>query len=300
MTEENARRMGQSSAPVHHGEILQGVFRHEGGLRRGLVTLPCALYSVQAHFIPDGHAGVTVLPPWKVKAQRAAELALAELGKTGGGLKLSGDVPLGRGFGSSTSDVLAAVGAVQSAFSLTLPDDVVARIAVRAETASDSLMYPSTTVLFAHRDGEVLEDFGSPMPPLSVLGFGSRPGATGTGVDTLALPPAAYDAEEIEHFAELRRMLGEAMAAKDVTLLGEVATASTRINQRRLPVPRLDRILVIADEVGAVGVQTAHSGDIAGLMFDRGRLDVSERMERARGLLRDIEITEQWEFETGG
>ncbi len=300
MTDKNERRMGLSSAPVHHGEILQGVFRHEGGLRRGLVTLPCAIYSVQAHFIPDDHAGVTVLPPWKVKAQRAAELALAELGKTGGGLKLSGDVPLGRGFGSSTSDVLAAVGAVQNAFSMSLPDDDIARIAVRAETASDSLMYPSTTVLFAHRDGEVIEDFGYPMPPLSVLGFGSRPGATGTGVDTLALPPAAYDAEEIERFAELRRMLGEAMVAKDVTLLGEVATASTRINQRRLPVPRLDRILVIADEVGAVGVQTAHSGDIAGLMFDRGRLDVSERMEQAGRLLRDIEITEQWAFETGG
>ncbi len=294
----NDGRTGRASAPVHHGEILQGVFAHKGGLHRGLVTLPCALYSVRASFTP-GRACLTVFPRWKSKAKRAAELALAELGLPAHGhLGVSDDVPLRRGFGSSTGDVLASIGAVQEAFSSPLPTATVARLAVKAEGASDSVMFTSTTVLFAHRDGEVIEDFGYPLPPLRVLGFGSAPGSTGDGVDTLALPSTRYSSEEVRRFAELRTVLRRAVLTKDVGLLGEVATASARINQHRLPIPRFERLLSIAEEAGAVGVQTAHSGDIAGLLFDRDDLAVDSRTTHAQALLRDAGMIEHWEFST--
>lgn len=299
MTGNVVRRAGVASTPVHHGEILQGVFRHEGGMYRGLVTLPCAMYRVNARFVTEGHAGVTVTPHWKDKARRAAELTLAELGLPASGrLELSGDVPVCRGFGSSTSDVLAAIGAVTDAFCHALPDKAVARIAVRAETASDSLMFGSAAVLFAHREGNIIEDFGYPLPPVRILGFGSRAGGTSHGVDTLALPPAHYSTRQIDRFAELRDMLRRAVLAKDVTLLGEVATASTWINQQQLPIPHLESLLAVVREAGAVGLQTAHSGDIAGVMFDRDDPEVHTRISRARQLLRAIGITEQWDFST--
>ncbi|CAM5467134.1 kinase [Streptomyces xanthochromogenes] len=304
MVDHSGWRVGVASAPIHHGEILQGVFPHQGQLSRGLVTMPCTVHTTQASFIPARGEELTVSPSWKSKARRAAQLAVQacvrpEDGPVGGHLELTGDVPLCRGFGSSTSDVLAAIWAVQDAFVAPLPPEAVARIAVCAETASDSLMFKESSVLFAQREGKVIEDFGYRMPAVRVLGFGSRPENEGKGIDTLAFPPARYDSTEIEDFAELHAMLREAIHTKDVALVGAVASASTAINQRHLPIPLLDSLRVIERETGALGIQTAHSGDIAGLLYDRDDPEVDARTEHGRRLLHNIGIHEQWIFTTG-
>jgi uncharacterized protein involved in propanediol utilization len=304
MVDHSDWRAGVASAPGHHGEILQGVFTGGEGPVRGLVTLPCPIHTTRATFTPASGVAVTVSPDWRSKARRAAELAVrsvvpADAGPVGGHLELTGDVPLCRGFGSSTSDVLSAIWAVKDAFAAPLPPREVARLAVRAETASDSLMFEDSTVLFAQREGTVIEDFGYRMPPLRVLGFGSRPSNRGKGVDTLTLPPARYDADETARFAVLRDRLRDAIQMKDTALLGAVATASAEINQRHLPVPGFDRIRDIARTSGAVGVQVAHSGDIAGLLFDRDDPEVEARAEAARDLLRSTGIDEQWNYTTG-
>ncbi|MET7704043.1 MULTISPECIES: GHMP family kinase ATP-binding protein [unclassified Streptomyces] len=304
MVDHSDWRVGAASAPVHHGEILQGAFTTPAGPLRGLVTLPCTLHTTRATFTPTPAGEITVSPSWKGKARRAAELAVRAVTPpgakpAGGHLELTGDVPLCRGFGSSTSDVLSAIWAVKDAFADPLPPQEVARLAVHAETASDSLMFEESTVLFAQREGTVIEDFGYRMPPLRVLGFGSRPANDGRGVDTLAFTPARYDQAEITRFARLRDMLREAIQMKDVALLSSVATASAEINQRHLPVPDLDRIRDVERTCGALGVQVAHSGDIAGLLFDRDDPDVEGRTAQARDLLHRIGIHEQWIYTTG-
>ncbi|WP_017240932.1 GHMP family kinase ATP-binding protein [Streptomyces sp. SS] len=302
--EDGVGRVGVATAPVHHGEILQGVFPHQGRPTRGLVTLPCTVHTTRASFVPARGGELTVSPARKTKALRAARLAVEACvppgrAPVGGHLELSGDVPLRRGFGSSTSDVLAAVLAVRDALAGPLSREEIARIAVRAETASDSLMFDGSTVLFAQREGEVIEDFGRRMPAVRVLGFGSRPEDGGGGVDTLAMPPAAYDGAERARFAELHAMLREAVRTGDAALLGAVASASTDINQRHLPVPRLDGLRAVARETGALGIQAAHSGDIAGLLYDPADPEAEARTARAGRLLHHIGIHEQWTFTTG-
>ncbi|WP_225101365.1 GHMP kinase [Streptomyces sp. CoH27] len=286
---------------AHHGEILQGVFETGGRLRRGLITLPCPLYSSQAVFEPSTTTDeVTVRERWRTKAGRAAELALRTLGGpyTGGLLRVTSDIPLGRGFGSSTADVLAAIGAVFRAAGRDPGPAQSAALAVAAETASDALMYPHRAVLFAHRQGESLEDLGGGLMPLAVLGFGtSRDGA---GVDTLELPPARYTVWEIEAFRPLLGMARRAVRTGDVALLGRVATASARLNQRHLPVPGLDELLCVAEEVGAAGLQVAHSGDVAGLLFDPHRPDAEARTDKARSRLAALGIEDTWHFTIDG
>lgn len=159
-------------------------------------------------------------------------------------------------------------------------------------------MFGGSAVLFAHREGVIIEDFEYPLPAVRVLGFGCRPEGGGRGTDTLALPPARYTPAEIQRFTRLRTLLREAVLAKDTGLLGKVATASTRINQRHLPIPALERILAVVEEVGALGLQTAHSGDIAGIIFDRDDPAVDTCIERAQQHLADIGIFEQWKFTT--
>ncbi|MEU5535791.1 kinase [Streptomyces sp. NPDC020362] len=256
---------------------------------------------MHATFTTDGRSALSVSPRWKSKARTAARLTLELFGlPVGGHLALHGDVPLARGFGSSTSDVLAAIGAVRDRFCLPLSATETARLAVRAETASDSLMFGPNAVLFAHRDGMLIEDFGCPLPAVHVLGFGTRPDRAGGGVETLALPPARYTEHEAGQFGELRALLREAVLAKDVRLFGLVATASARMNQRHLPVPLLDRILAIARESRAAGVQVAHSGDIAGLLFERDDPDLDARSAHAEELLRRSGVVELWRFSTAG
>jgi uncharacterized protein involved in propanediol utilization len=289
---------GSFRVDAHHGEILQGVFDVGGRLRRGLLTLPCPLFRTRATFLPTRATVVTVRPSWRVKARHAAELALDLLGRPapGGLLDVTSDIPLCRGFGSSTADVTSAIGAVLAATGCSLRPAEVAALAVAAETASDSLMYGRRAVVFGHRDGELIEDLGDELMPLAVLGFGTS--RDGSGVDTLNLPPARYSSWEIEAFRPLRGMLRRAVRTTDVALLGRVATASTLLNQRHLPVPRLADILRIATGTGAAGVQVAHSGDIAGLLFDPGDAETGARMDRAAQRLRGLGITQTWRFET--
>jgi uncharacterized protein involved in propanediol utilization len=118
----------------------------------------------------------------------------------------------------------------------------------------------------------VLETLGHRLPPMIVVGCDTEPGAR---VDTLRLQPADYDDREIGAFQVLRAGLRRAVATEDVALLGRVATASARISQRFLPKPHLEALLELCLRCGGSGIQVAHSGTVAGLIFDPRRPGVN-------------------------
>ncbi|WP_328622117.1 GHMP family kinase ATP-binding protein [Streptomyces sp. NBC_00354] len=266
---------GAGDAPCHHGEILQGVFLDDDGRRcAGLVTLPMAGPGSHAEFVrrPGTAPGaLTAVPADRTKAVRAAALAVAECAERtgqppcGGELRLTGDIPVGLGMGSSTSDVIATVRAVADSYGLRLPPDTVARLAVHAELACDPLMLDGRPVLFAQREGRVLEVIGPAMPPLVVVGCALGGGAP---VDTLCLPVRDASEADVRAFERLRTLLRRAVATADARLLGEVATASARRGQQALGHPEFDALTGIARRAGGVGVQIAHSGAVAGVLFD--------------------------------
>ncbi|WP_406860650.1 GHMP kinase [Streptomyces sp. HUAS MG47] len=274
----SAQVTGIGHAPGHHGELLQGVFLDEAGRRvAGLVTLPLAGPGSRAVFVRrPGTApeALTVVPADRTKAAQAAALAVAECARRtglppcGGELRLTGVLPVGLGMGSSTSDVIAAVRAVADAYGLRLAPERVASLAVHAERASDPLMLDGRPVLFAQREGRVLEVLGPALPPLVVVGCALGGGAP---VDTLALParrPDEAGAADVRAYARLRTLLRRAVATGDARLLGEVATASARRGQEVLGHPEFDDLARVARRAGAVGVQIAHSGAVAGVLFD--------------------------------
>ncbi|MFK0218366.1 GHMP kinase [Streptomyces vinaceus] len=286
-------RTGSGHAPCHHGEILQGVFLDADGRRcAGLVTLPMAGPGSRAEFLrrpgtpPEA---LTAVHAGRTKAVRAAALAVARCAESsgqppcGGELRLTGGVPVGLGMGSSTSDVIAAVRAVADSYGMRLAPETVARLAVRAELACDPLMWDGSPVLFAQREGRVLETLGPALPPLVVVGCALGGGAP---VDTLALPATDPDEEEVRAFERLRTLLRRAVATADAGLLGEVATASARLGQRRLRHPEFEALTAVSRRVGAVGVQIAHSGAVAGVLFDPAAPGLRRRV---RGCLRALD-----------
>jgi uncharacterized protein involved in propanediol utilization len=286
---------GVGYAPAHHGELLQGMFYDAAGQpHRALVTLPQPDRGTRATFYPSySHSGI-VGPPELTRGRRAAMLTLRRFAThpapaKGGRIEISSDVPRGIGMGSSTSDVTATIRAVADFHGVELPKDEVARLAVLAECASDSIMIDDRVVLFGHREGLVLETFGPHLPPMFVISCDTEPGAR---VDTLRLQPANYDESELANFGVLRAALRRAVALADTALLGRVATASARINQRHLPKPHLEYLLRLCLRHGGCGIQVAHSGTVAGLIFDALGSDAEARLRRcAAELERDAATT---------
>ena len=267
---------GEAHAIGHHGELIQGVFEDdEGYLHRGLVTLPLHNLRSTVHFVLDDSKNLTVEPPDRAKALRSAHLALAQLGHpaAGGHLSVRSDIPIGHGYGSSTADVVASIRAVAAALGTRLPPSSISRLAVAAETAADATGFETEALLFAQREGEVLEHFGGSLPPFILLGFK----ADGSSIiNTLDLPPARYDLEEIQQFRVLRGMLARAVQHQDPHLLGRAATLSACISQRHFPKPGFDLVTDIADRHEALGLQVAHSGTLYGLLLDAQSSSVAQ------------------------
>lgn len=266
-----AAAQGRGASFGHHGEIFQGVVEQaDKGLRRVLVTLPCARYASTATFLPNVETVLAVTRPDRVKALKAAQhtLSLMGVGRGGGLLAINSNIPMGHGLGSSSADVVAAIRSVANAFGMTLSPETIAGLAVRAEMASDALMFEDYPVLFAHREGAVLETFGAPLPEMDVLSI--RDGANSAAVDTLALAAPCYSARDVEEFRVLLGVLRCAILDGDAERVGAVASASAHINQRFLNKPNLEQVESVGMHHGALGIQVAHSGTVMGLLFRKG------------------------------
>jgi len=267
----NARlveRQGRGQACAHHGELIQGVFHDATGrLHRGLVTLPLSHMSSCAIFQIADRQEVSVVPPEKTKAAKAALLTLKHLGRhqVSGLLTVESAIPVGHGYGSSTADVVASIRAVADAFETELLPSAVSRLAVETERASDAIAFKDQAVLFAQREGVVIEHFGDALPPMWVIGFKANDGQP---VDTLALSPARYTGGEIQTFGMLRGLAAHSIKYQDPYLLGQAATLSAKISQGYLSKAKFETALAIANEFRACGVQVAHSGSLIGIILD--------------------------------
>ncbi len=289
--------VGYGRSIAHHGEVVQGQFEEANGLHRALVTVPCEkFYSEATIYLADDWSEGKVEPKHKLKSKRSAELTLDEFGDSRGfRLLMQDNIPEGWGLGSSTSNCISGCRAAADANGTQLRPEVIAEIVVKAETASDSIMYGNRAVLFEHRAGVVLEDFAGKLPNFFVLGFNTDE----RGVDTLDLKPAEYNRDEIDEFCELRGLLRKAVKDQSAELIGAVATASARINQRHLPKPYFNEYLAMVGDAGGTGLQVAHSGTVIGFIFDPKKEDMPERIYRAEGLLTEFGVAETWLFEVG-
>jgi uncharacterized protein involved in propanediol utilization len=293
-------KTGHGFAHAHHGEILQGVFRsNEGVLKQGLITLPCGIFRSKAHFFPDNSGDVHVSPADRWKTRRAAELALRrlDLNGVGGLVEIHSRIPEKLGLGSSTSNVVAAIRAVADAFSAEFTLEDIAAISVEAEGASDPIFFENRFVLFAQREGEIIHSLPHTFPEFEILGFNLA--HRGEGVDTLALPVPSYTTEEVERFRELFLLFQRGLGLEDLALLGEVATESARMNQKYLCLEGFPLVEKIAERSGALGVQIAHSGSVAGLMFPPGGSYSPEAHRGLGELRRELGIENFWRFHTG-
>lgn len=245
------------------------------------MSCPIDMYATATVAISRG-SGQVFAPVHAPKASRAVALTLERFGRADvdASLRLSSPLPRGKGMASSTADVAAAIAATGAALGYKdeLTPEEIGRLALSVEP-SDGLMLPGIS-LFDHRNGAVARTLG-PAPPMRVvvLDFGGN-------VDTLAF-------NNIDREDMLRRLqptFEEALAL----IVGGIercrpqdvaagATLSAVANQRALYKPQLESVMRLADDLGALGVNVAHSGAVLGMLFE----DDPAMAERAASQVRE-------------
>lgn len=291
-------RTGRGRSIAQHGELFQGQIEEIGAdhRRRCLLSLPCkALYS-EAIFDADTSGALTIAPVHKNKAKKVMELTREHLGAAwlGGSVRITSTVPEAKGYGSSTADCIAAAISVADAIGRRLREDELARLVVQAEVASDNFMFEHA-VLFAHREGVVLENYARHVPALEVLGIDT---AEDCHVATLEYPPAAYSWRQRQSFCTLTGGLRRAICKHDVRLLGRVATASACINEQFLPKRMFKDITRIMEYVGALGIAVAHSGTVMSILFDPCDETVENKIGEALSYLSELGVSKVLRFQT--
>lgn len=289
---------GCGVATAHHGEILQGqIVDSIGRARQCLVSLPCTRLYSRVTFHPDGTNVLKVEPPGKHKTRAVMELALEYFGTPGvGGVAgVESNIEEGKGYGSSTADCVAAVKAIANGLGRELAQENIARLVVLAETASDNTMFDDA-VLFAQREGAVLEYYGRPIPHMEVLGIDTDKDSS---IDTLLRPPPVYSAEEIRLFDELMEPLRHAIRTGDVVLLGKVATSSALVNQRHLPKDLFDEVQATVRSIGGLGIAAAHSGTLLSVLLDPADPKLEHKVELFQREIESNGVCEVFRFETG-
>ncbi|WP_271612196.1 GHMP family kinase ATP-binding protein [Bradyrhizobium sp. CCBAU 21362] len=300
---------GVASCHPHFGELLQGAFDMSDGRRRRMlralvsVHIPDADGSVarvtlepnrRGKFLPEaGRTGIHVSPVHFSKCALAVRLALDAFGmkNMAATLQVTTFVPEGAGMGSSTSGVVASIRAAAEAVSAYRGTRIIpaphlqAKLAVAAERASDSLMFDcmGSTILFAQRVGRIARTISGPLPRMHILGFDT--GSSGGGINTDQLPRARYSPDQIAAFGCSLAVLERAVAEQSVALAGKVATFSATMSetamQYPLKKPKFGELLRIKEGTGSAGIVVAHSGTVAGLIFDPALPDLRTRVGEA-------------------
>ena len=228
-----------------------------------MFTCPIDVYSVATVELSPGEGGVSG-PKDSSKAREAVRATLDYLAGDAeeAVLRLDSPLPRGKGMASSTADVAAAIVATASALGRGLSPTQIAEIALTVEP-SDGIMFPDIA-LFDHRAGRIARTLGPPPSMrIVILDFGGS-------VDT-------EDFNRVDREDTLRqlepditqavRLIEEGIRRADPARIGRGATLSALVHQQVLFKPHLEAVLELSEQLGAVGINVAHSGTVIGLLL---------------------------------
>ncbi len=236
-----------------------------------LVTCPVDFFARVRVELYQELSEVTAPPDCaKTAAAVAHTLAYLDRPDLGARVSVSNPIPRGKGMGSSSADLAAAIAATGLALGVALSPAEIGRIALQVEP-TDGVMFPGIA-LFDHRNGNLIEELGRPMPlEVIALDFG---GAVDTVEFNRVDRRPQWQAIQAQTAAALD-LVREGLARGDARRLGQGASLSAAASQQVLFKPRLPDVVRFAETVNAVGVNVAHSGVVIGVLLDarerRGR-----------------------------
>lgn len=119
--------------------------------------------------------GGLVVSKNKILSRKAIEVVYDyfEISCGNGELNFDTEIPVGKGYGSSTADICATIQAVSQALGKHLTYQEIFKLCARVEGASDSTILPNMAMLFDHTKHEVLQIYSKSFPKMHIVGFDS-------------------------------------------------------------------------------------------------------------------------------
>lgn len=262
-------------APGTCGELIQGTLAGTNFL----VTCPINLYSVVNVTLTEDKA-ITVIGGGSDKVVEAVHKAMQLLAikNKGAQVRITSEIPRGKGMASSTADISATVAAVARAAGDTVTPGQIADIALQIEP-SDGVMFSGITI-FDHIQGKIQTKLGpAPAMEMVIVDLGGQ-------IDTrefnrrqeLPLLNKENEPKIVEALAFLKKGYRE----NNLNLIAQAATMSAFANQKILFKEKLPEIYELARQMGALGINVAHSGTVVGLIFLPGQVsaDIEKHLKK--------------------
>lgn len=173
-------------------------------------------------------------------------------------IDIHSQIPIGKGFASSTADLCAVYNALLKLFKRKFNEKELIEECLRLEP-TDSIIFKEMT-LFDYKRGAFKKTIGKYME-FNVLIFEGK-----TRVNTIEFNRKVLP--EHKDIADLITVLIEAVEERNLTKLAHCSTESILRNQHRLKYNFLDNILSIMNRIDGLGVIGAHSGNCLGIILE--------------------------------
>ncbi|MGK5629802.1 GHMP family kinase ATP-binding protein [Streptomyces sp. URMC 123] len=269
------------------GEILQGYTIGPSGFEHFLFTAPVEELRCQARLKREGipsTAALTVSPADRVKALRAYDMLSADLQRPtrGAAIEIRSNIPVAKGYASSTADILAAaLLCVAEAFPGTAEPvaHALALSVARRLEYGDYLLHPG--ISSCHQRSQTLIAKYHTDLRWTIVGV-DEGGYVRTEEFHREVPE---DPGKASVYEQLFRELDAALLANDGEAAARIATRSAELHNDRLPKKSLDDLRALQKNFGALGICVAHSGTLAGLIFSRHQPEHDARVRECRDAL---------------
>lgn len=232
------------------GELAQGFYRGEPLL----ITCPIEKFSTVT--ISDEFFGVEGL----------GEKSLAMLDKVlkifganfNFGVRLTSELPIGKGMASSSADLAAIAQAVAKFFGKSLSPDKIGGLCAEIEP-TDGIFYDGIVAMNPLTGQFIKKIHVREQFFIAIFDYGGE-------IDTL----------------KLNRRSDFKIPVLDAEIDIELIKKSALANQKILPKRGLEELMNFAKNLGAVAVNVAHSGTVAGIFFRADDLHVAEKISAVR------------------
>lgn len=209
---------------------------------------------------------------------------------------IQSNIPRGKGMASSTAELTAAILACANALNIALTDEEIVSLLLEIDGSSDGVFLPGVTQC-NHLNGDVHAYFGLP-PALAFIIVDTGGEVSTKGFDRKRARQIALQHQNTLYNAV--RLIGEGFEKQNAALIAQGATLSAEVNQHVLYKEPFQDLLQGTKELGALGVNCAHTGTVLGVMFDPLTTNADKLVQRIEKLVPELPILGVYHLISGG
>jgi L-threonine kinase len=172
-------------------------------------------------------------------------------------IEISSEIPIGKGFASSTADLCGVYHSLIKIFKKEFNQEELLSECIKIEP-TDSIIFDSMTLL-DYKKGKYNEKLGEYFT-FYILAFEGNKVVDTVKFNSLNLPP-------LKDISFLKEHLKCGIENQDTKELARVSTISITENTHRINYSILNEVLKIKERTGGLGIIGAHSGDALGIIY---------------------------------